>query len=124
VYKAVFNNSQGTVITTPALLSVTSAPGAPVITSNPGYLQTTAPGNTVSLTATATGTPAPIVLWQVSTDGGRTFTNIPGATATTYSFIATLAENGTVYQAVFNNAEGTTITTQATLDVLAASPPG
>ena len=44
------------------------------------------------------------VQWEVSTDGGTTFTNISGATSTTYTFTATAAENGDEYQAVFTNS--------------------
>ena len=61
--------------------------------------------------------PAPTVQWQVSTDGGTTFTNIAGATSTTYSFTPTTAENGYEYQAVFTNMAGTVTSNPATLTV-------
>jgi len=61
------------------------------------------------------------VQWQVSTDGGNTFTNITGATSTTYSFAAAVGQNGYEYQAVFGNGVGTpATTTAATLTVNAA----
>ena len=51
--------------------------------------------------------PSPDVQWQVSTDGGHTFTNINGATsADTDSFTTTAADNGNEYQAVFTNSVG------------------
>ena len=45
--------------------------------------------------------------WEVSTNGGTTFSAITGATSTTYSFTATAAENGNQYEAVFSNSAGT-----------------
>ena len=61
--------------------------------------------------------------WQVSIDGGATFTNISGATSTTYSFTATAADNGDEYQAVFTNSVGNVTTSAATLTVDAVTTP-
>ena len=74
-------------------------------------------GSMATFTATASGIPTPTVQWQVSTDGGATFTDIAGATSTTYSFTATADENGDEYQAVFTNIAGTATTNAATLTV-------
>jgi len=57
------------------------------------------------------------VQWQVSTDGGATFSNIAGATSTTLGFVATVGQNGNQYRAVFTNTAGGTTTTAATLTV-------
>ena len=57
-------------------------------------------GQSASFTAAASGTPAPTVQWQVSTDGGATFTNLSGATSTTLSFTAAQAQSGNKYRAV------------------------
>jgi hypothetical protein len=94
---------------------------APNVTLNPKTQSITA-GQTVTFTAAATGSPTPTVQWQVSTDGGKTFTNISGATSTTYSFTTTLSQNGNEYQAVFTNSVHTDITSPATLTVTAGSP--
>jgi uncharacterized repeat protein (TIGR01451 family) len=59
------------------------------------------------------------VQWQVSTNGGTTFTNVAGATSTTLSFATTASQNSNQYKAVFTNAAGSTSTTAATLTVLA-----
>ena len=48
--------------------------------------------------------PPPSVQWQVSTDGGATYSDIAGATSTTLTFITSLSENGYLYQAVFTNS--------------------
>ncbi len=64
------------------------------------------------------GQTAPTVQWQVSTDGGQTWTNITGATSTTLYFVTTSGENGYEYRAVFTNPAGQATTTAAILTVL------
>ena len=61
------------------------------------------------------------VQWQVSTNGGGVFNNIPGATATTLSFTASAIQNGHQFRAVFTNSCSTANTSAATLTV--NSPP-
>ena len=90
---------------------------APTITTNPTEETVTA-GQTASFTAAASGNPTPTVQWQVSTDGGSTFSNIAGATSTTLTVSNTAAaQNGDEYQAVFSNSVGTATTSPATLTV-------
>jgi Bacterial Ig-like domain (group 3)/Immunoglobulin I-set domain len=119
-YRAVFTNSQGSATTTAATLTVSAALAAPVITQNPSN-QTVNAGNTATFTAAASGNPVPTVQWQVSTDGGATFNNVPGATSTTLSFTAALGQNGNKYRAVFTNSQGSATTTAATLTVSKAA---
>jgi hypothetical protein len=88
----------------------------PTITTNPTS-QTIFAGATVTFTAAASGDPTPTVQWQVSSNGGSTFTNIAGATSTSYSFTATLGANQNQYRAVFSNSQGTATTSAATLTV-------
>jgi len=62
--------------------------------------------------------PGAKVQWQVSTDGGRTFTNVRGATKGALLVKkGTPAMNGSVYRAVFTNAVGVTESATATLTV-------
>jgi hypothetical protein len=75
-------------------------------------------GGSVMFIAAASGTPTPTVQWQVSTDGGATFTNIPGATTATLTITPTPSQSGSQYRAVFTNPCGTATTTTATLTVL------
>jgi hypothetical protein len=91
----------------------------PVVTAHPAS-QTVAPGATATFTAAATGTPTPTVQWQVSTNGGGSFSDIAGATSATYSFTAATADNGKRYRAVFANVSASATTNAATLSV---SPP-
>jgi predicted 3-demethylubiquinone-9 3-methyltransferase (glyoxalase superfamily) len=120
LYRAIFNNSLGSVLTTAAALTVTTGTGAvaPMVTTHPSN-QAASAGSTVTFTAAATGTPPPIVLWQVSADGGLTFSNIPASTTPSYSFIASMSQNGDLYRAIFNNSQGTVLTNAAQLTVTA-----
>ena len=61
-------------------------------------------GNSVTFTAAATANPPPTVQWEVSSDGGSTFSDITGATSTTYSFTTSAGDNGEEFEAVFTTA--------------------
>jgi hypothetical protein len=114
-YRAVFTNSLGSATTAAATLTVLFAP---TVTTNPTN-QTVTAGSSATLTAAANGNPTPTVQWQVSTDGGVTFTNIAGATSATYTIASTTAsQNGYRYRAVFTNTLGSATTTTAVLTVV------
>jgi hypothetical protein len=93
----------------------------PTITTQPANANV-APGQTYSFTAAASGSPGPTAQWQVSTNGGSSFTNIGGATSPTYSATAALADSGKQFRAVFTNSTGTATTNAATLTVTAVAP--
>jgi hypothetical protein len=114
-YRAVFTNASGTVTTNVATLGVGSA-SAPVVTAQPVNATVTA-NNSVSFGAGASGTPTPSVRWQVSNNDGITWSDIPGATSTLLSFLATGPQNGDEYHAVFTNPSGTVTSNAATLTV-------
>ena len=95
--------------------------GAPVITLNP-LSQSVNALTTVTFTAGATSTPSPTVQWQVSTNGGTIFANIPNATTTSLSFTATGDLSGNQYRAVFTNMTLSSNTTAATLTVTKLTP--
>ena len=93
---------------------------APAVTTQP-QPQTVNAGQSASFSAAASGTPAPTVQWQVSSNGS-TWTAVIGATGTTYATPATTAaDNGHQYRAVFTNVAGTATTDAASLVVV--SPP-
>jgi adhesin/invasin len=94
-------------ITVAPLLQVTGNPTSQVVTV----------GSAVSFVAAAAGGPVPDVQWQVSTNGGTTFSNISGATSTTLTFTPTLAQSGDQYVALFTSTVGTATTAAATLTV-------
>jgi hypothetical protein len=118
-YRAVFTNLFGNATSNAATLAVTTTgPTPPTITSQPSS-ETVAPNSTASFSAAASGSPTPTVQWQVSTDGGNTWSNASGtsATSTTYSFTAQTSQNGYEYKAVFTNSSGNATTNAATLTV-------
>ncbi|MFB6562767.1 hypothetical protein ACFCYH_28400 [Streptomyces sp. NPDC056400] len=92
---------------------------SPRVTRSPAD-RSVAAGTEVSLTAEAEGTPRPTVTWQVSTDAGRTWQPVAGATAPTYTFTAALSDSGRRYRAEFSNDVGVVRTAAATLTVTIA----
>jgi hypothetical protein len=120
LYEAVFTNSQGTVTSNAASLTVTVAPN---ITTNPLSQTVNAGATNVTFSAAATGNPTPTVQWEVETPGGTSFTPVSGseysgATSTTLTILtADEGLTGNRYEAVFTNSNGSATTTAATLTV-------
>jgi hypothetical protein len=112
-YRAVFTNSLGSATTTAATLTVRFAP---IVTLDPVSQSVTA-GHSVTFTAAASGNSTPTVQWQVSSDGGTTWTNVSGATSTTLKFTVSASQNGYRYRAVFTNSLGSVTTAVAVLTV-------
>jgi hypothetical protein len=117
LFRAVFTNSNGTAASQAAVLSGPAPLAAPVITANPAN-QSVAAGATATFTAAASGNPTPTVQWQVSTNAGKSYRNIPEAAATTYRVTAGKTNAGHLYRAVFTNAKGRVATKPGTLTVL------
>ena len=114
VYRAVFTNSVGSATTTSATLTVRFAP---TVSASPSS-QTVVAGQTATFSAAASGNPTPSIQWQVSTNGGTSFSNVSGATSATLTVKSTTAaQNGYQYRAVFTNSVGTATTAVATLSV-------
>src|SRR5204863_256929 len=83
-YRARFSNlCVANVASSAATLTLDSGP---LVTLNPSS-QTVCPGN-VTFSAAASGSPAPTVQWQVSTDGGPTRRSSDLATSPTLTFSA------------------------------------
>ncbi len=116
VYRAVFANSIGSAITSPAALTVDTLP---TVTQQPADA-TVLTGQDATFTAAATGNPSPTVQWEVSTDGGTSFNPITGATEPTYTFATVAADNGNQYEAVFSNSVGPTTSDPAALTLESA----
>ena len=111
-YHAVFTNIGGSVATAPATLTLNSAP---VVTGNPIPKAVNA-GAAVTFTVAASGAPVPTVRWQTSTDGVH-WTNVSGATSTTYTITASGAISGNLFSAVFTNSHRSAATKSAALTV-------
>ena len=123
-YAVTVSNAAGSVTSGVAQLIVNPATSAPVFTTQPASVSVVAPA-TATFSATATGTPTPTLQWQVSADGGGSFTDIAGATGADFTTAATGAgDSGKQYRAVATNAMGATASDAATLTVnLAQSAP-
>jgi hypothetical protein len=115
------NNQYQVIVTDAASTSITSS--AALLTVN-GALTTTPPdnvtanvGQTATFSTSTSGGTAPYTYqWQVSTDNGSTFTNIVGATSTSYTTApVTLNENNNQYQVIVRDAASTSITSAAAL---------
>jgi alpha-tubulin suppressor-like RCC1 family protein len=117
LYRATFKNVAGTTSSEAALLTVRKAPA---ITKQP-VSETVEQGHTATFEATASGFPAPGAQWQVSSNGGATWSAIEGATSNQLTIaIATLAESGDEFRAVFGNGAGEVASAAATLTVVEA----
>lgn len=116
-YRALASNSAGSATSSAALLTVTAAPQAPAITVQPSAQSVNAPA-AATFAASASGVPTPTWQWQQSSDGGVTWANINGATASSYTTPATaVADSGRRYRAVASNSTGTATTSAALLTV-------
>ncbi|WP_456823956.1 glycoside hydrolase family 3 C-terminal domain-containing protein [Cellulomonas sp. P5_E12] len=101
--------------------NVTSSNVAPEITTDIAATSSVAVGANLTLTAAASGSPAPTVQWQKSTDG-TTWNDIAGATSPTYTLTgAVAADNGIQIRAVFENDLGQATTTVTTVSVTRAA---
>jgi uncharacterized repeat protein (TIGR03803 family) len=112
-----YGNSSATGTDAPS--TTVTVTGPPTVTTNP-HSQLVFTGTDATFTADVTGTPTPSVQWQVSTDGGNAFNDMPGETQQTLDIgNATLNETGNKYRAVFSNGIAPDATTfSATLTVL------
>ncbi|MFN6962583.1 MAG: YDG domain-containing protein [Pyrinomonadaceae bacterium] len=82
---------------------------AAIVTTHPTN-QTVTYGQNAVFAAAASGSPAPSVLWEVSTDGGGTWTSTGVTTSTLTLTTPTVAMSGYKYRAVFTNTCGGTQT--------------
>ena len=118
-YRVIVSNACPSTITSSAAILTISTPA--VVTAQPANT-TVCAGTTATFTVTATGSNL-IYQWQLSTDGGTTFTNITGATAATLTLTAvTSGQNNYVYRVVVSGCGPTGVNSaNATLTVTAGT---
>ncbi len=109
------SNAYGTTSSDAVALTVT--PLAPSVTTSPqSYTANT--GDSITFTEKAVGTVPLSYQWQRSQDGGQTWVDIAGATASTYSIpSATLAHAYTQVRVAVSNVAGTVASAAAVLTV-------
>src|SRR5579875_3686578 len=113
-YRAAFANTAGSATSRAATLTVQAAPA---VTREPASVTVEA-GTTASFEAAASGSPAPSVQWEVSTNGGASFSAVSGATSDVLKIAeASVLESGREYRAVFTNSVGAASSEAATLTV-------
>jgi PQQ-like domain len=111
-------NSTGAQTSAAVTLTVNSTQTQPAtITVQPTNQTVTAPA-AATFTVTATGTPAPTYQWQMEPAGGGTFSDIAGATSSSYTTPATSsADNGEMFRVNVTNPTGSPTSSAATLTV-------
>jgi probable HAF family extracellular repeat protein len=111
------------------LLTPTGASGgnvSPAITTQPGN-QTVLTGNSATFTTAASGTPAPTYHWQISTNGGSSWTNITsgnysGQTTNTLTLTNPMVlMSGDQFRVIATNSAGSATSNAATLTVNSTS---
>lgn len=121
-YRAVVSNRAGTATSQPAVLTVTAAPVAPTIATQP-ISRHANPGQGVSFSVSALGTTLAYE-WQASDDGGATWAPVAGATSATLVLPAVaLGDNGRRFRVRVSNDVGTATSAEVVLTVTAAIVP-
>lgn len=117
-YHVVAQNSVGSATSATALLTVSPATAAPVITTQP-VSQTVTVGATVTFTVAATGKPAPSYRWFVQVKSGRSLTKtyLPNATSPSLTLSAVATTDAGTYVAEVSNSAGTVTSAGAVLKV-------
>lgn len=89
----------------------------PAIETNPSNV-TVAAGENATFSSAANGNPTPSVQWEVSSDGGASWSEVQGATSPTLTISAvTTSQSEDEYRAVWRNSAGTETSSAATLIV-------
>ena len=74
-------------------------------------------GGSAMFSSSASGVPTPTYVWQQSTNGGSTWTDVPGATAPNWSQECLTKDNGTLFRFVATNSTGKAVSQTAKLSV-------
>ena len=122
-YRVVVSNGLGSVTSSAATLTVTPAVVAPVVLAQPADQAVVAPASaTFNVTATGSGLSYD---WQVSTDGGTTFTDVVGAPDVPSLTISNSAvgQSGQRYRVQISNRAGSVTSNPALLTVTERRPP-
>ena len=116
-FRVVVSNVALAVTSTAALLTVSAPNAAPAIVTPPLDSRVTSPA-TATFNVVASGAPTPTLQWQLSTNNGGSWADIPGATVASYTTPATATGDSlNRYRAVATNIAGSATSPSATLIV-------
>ena len=129
---AVTNNAVTTTVPSQSITLFVIPPGSavslPAITAQPVNQVVVAGGN-ASFMVTATGTPAPTLKWQVSTDSGSNWSDVPNAspysgvtTGTLTITGATVGMNGYQYRSLASNSVQSNVASNAATLTVQVAP--
>jgi alpha-tubulin suppressor-like RCC1 family protein len=114
LFRAVFKNAAGEAVSSAVSLTVRSIPA---VTKQPAG-ETVEEGQSATFEALAAGSPAPSVQWELSVNGGVSWSAIEGATSSQLTIAnVKLAESGREYRVTFTNVVGKATSAAATLTV-------
>ncbi|MBO4676459.1 MAG: hypothetical protein J5633_02815 [Oscillospiraceae bacterium] len=119
-YRCVVSNAGGSVTSSAATLTVTSAVSKPEITTQP-KAQTAAAGETATFKVVASGTGL-TYQWQYSTDYGKTWHDKAGSTKATHTVTVKASYNGYLYRCKVTNSAGTVTSSKVRLTVSGVKP--
>lgn len=110
-FAVVVSNSAGSITSATAALTVTAAPVAPVISTQPAN-QTVSAGQTATFSVAATGTSSLSYQWQ------KNGADISAATSANYTTpVTTVADSGAQFRVMVSNSAGSVTSNVATLTV-------
>jgi hypothetical protein len=84
---------------------------------HPSQTMTALVGVRINLSVGAVGLPVPTYQWQYSADNGATWTNIPGATERTYSFVPYATNKGRQFRVIATNSIGSAPSNAVAMDI-------
>jgi hypothetical protein len=118
-YNVVATDGAGSVTSTVAMVSIITTPTQPYFTLQPQG-ETNSLDSPVTLTALANGTGPITYQWWFEPAGGSIFSQVQGATSSTYSLTAGYGNSGSYYLAATGGAGGAN---SETVSVLVIPPP-
>ncbi len=122
-YRVVVSDMRGVLNGNPATLTVTAAPAAPTLTTQPADITVTV-GQPATFTVVANGVPTPTYQWRRRSSATGAFTEIAGATGTTLTLATTAhSDSGAQYVVAVTNSVATVTSNPAILTVTPQTMP-
>jgi len=124
LFRCVVRNSQGSVTSNTATLTVRTSSNDPVILTQPSNVTVNA-GQSGQFSLTATGTNPLFYEWDISTNQGQSFSPIGAPNTPSYATPpTTVSDNGTRFRCVVSNTNGSIASQDVVLNVVGGSGTG